>query len=98
MDVVPDDRTQAARRAVDRDIKCCRSCVRVADRRGRELFANRVEGEGEIVRDRRGSAQALNGIPSLPDRERALLEGSLQLLFGFQRSIRKDVRGGLKAK
>src|SRR5262249_54276952 len=72
--------------------------VRVVDRRGRELFAKGAEGDGQIVRDRRGSAQALDGITSLPDRVRALLEGGLQPLFGFQRSIGKDVRCGLKAK
>jgi len=75
MDVVLDDRAKSARRAMDGDIKRGSFSVRIADRRGRELFAKRARGDGQIVGDERGSAQALNGILSLPDRVGALLEG-----------------------
>src|SRR5262245_22972333 len=67
MDVVLDDWAKGAQRAMDGDIKGCCVRVRVADRRRCELFAKRAEGDGQIVRGRRGRAQALDGIPSLPD-------------------------------
>jgi hypothetical protein len=66
--------------------------------RGREFLADRAQRHGEVVGDRRGGAQTLDGVPSLPDRTRALAECGLQPLFRFQRAIRKHVRRALQAE
>src|SRR5262249_52852560 len=98
VDIVPDDRTQRARHTSGGDLDTRRRLVRIVDGSRGELFAQRAKRGGEIVHLRRRRAEVLDGVTSFPHRPRAMPERSLQSVFGFRRSIGKDVGRALKPK
>src|SRR5262249_7107011 len=85
------DRSKASRRALDLDIEAGSAELRVVALRRGELVAKRPERDRQIVGGSRGRAQALDGVPSLPDRMRGLLECGLQPLFRLERLFGEDV-------
>ena len=98
IDVVANDRAKSSWRAVDGHIECCRVCARVIRLSKRKFLAKTPERDGEIIGGSRRGSQALDGVPSLPDRLRALLECDIQPLLGVERPIGENVGRGLKAK
>src|SRR5262249_10287492 len=74
IDVVTDDWPHLSRRAFDSDIEAGCVDLRVVVLGRRELVAQRAERDGEIVCDRRGSAEALDSVTSLANGVRAILE------------------------
>src|SRR5712675_2125131 len=65
---------------------------------GREFFPDGSYGQGEIFGLDRGGSQLLDGIPTLGDRLSSLIYRALESLFRFARTLREQVRNGLKAK
>jgi len=85
------------RRAFDGDADDGRTHVGVVALRCCELFAERADGHGQIVGGGRGRAQVLDGVASLGDRLRRLIDRALQLLSGFGGTIRHRVGRRLEA-
>ena len=90
-DLVAHDRMQSARRALHFDMQRCSIAVLV-----RELFAERPQRVGEVVRLGGRGPQSLHRVAALRDRLGRLVDGALKDLLRFGRTIRQKVERGLE--
>src|SRR5262245_12250130 len=95
VDVVADNRMEAARRALDRHPEQGRGLLAIA---ALELFGQRRNGLRQFVAHDRGRSQVLNRVTAFDDRLIRSVESSVECLEGLRRVRGQQVTRALKAK